>query len=82
MTEAAVTGARDRLLGLKENVIIGRLIPARANFFAEGAKQLVAAQEEEGFSSPWYDISETPLINNQENGNEIDEEIFGEDSAE
>ena len=82
LTEAAVTGARDRLLGLKENVIIGRLIPARANFFAEGAKQLVAAQEEEGFSSPWYDISETPIINNQENGNEIDEEIFGEDSAE
>ena len=82
LTEAAVTGARDRLLGLKENVIIGRLIPARANFFAEGAKQLVAAQEEEGFSSPWYDIAETPLVNSQENGHEIDEEILAEDSAE
>ena len=82
LTEAAVTGARDRLLGLKENVIIGRLIPARSNFFAEGAKQLVAAQEEEGFSSPWYDISETPLVNSQENGHEVEEEIFGEDSAE
>ena len=82
LTEAAVTGARDRLLGLKENVIIGRLIPARANFFAEGAKQLVAAQEEEGFSSPWYDIAETPLVNSQENGHEIDEEILVEDSPE
>jgi len=28
LTEAAITGARDRLVGLKENVIIGKLIPA------------------------------------------------------
>ncbi|MFC1901102.1 DNA-directed RNA polymerase subunit beta', partial [Chloroflexota bacterium] len=30
LTEAAVKGATDRLVGLKENVIIGRLIPARS----------------------------------------------------
>jgi hypothetical protein len=29
LTQAAVSGAQDGLLGLKENVIIGRLIPAR-----------------------------------------------------
>jgi len=29
LTEAAIKGATDRLVGLKENVIIGRLIPAR-----------------------------------------------------
>jgi DNA-directed RNA polymerase subunit beta' len=28
LTEAAVTGKRDNLRGLKENVIVGRLIPA------------------------------------------------------
>jgi len=28
LTEAAVTGKRDYLLGLKENVVVGRLIPA------------------------------------------------------
>jgi DNA-directed RNA polymerase subunit beta' len=28
LTEAAVRGARDELRGLKENVIVGRLIPA------------------------------------------------------
>jgi hypothetical protein len=28
LTEAAITGATDHLLGLKENVIIGKLIPA------------------------------------------------------
>ena len=30
LTEAAISGAVDHLLGLKENVIIGKLIPARA----------------------------------------------------
>ena len=30
LTEAALVGAVDRLAGLKENVIIGKLIPARA----------------------------------------------------
>ena len=28
MTEHAIKGARDELLGLKENIIIGHLIPA------------------------------------------------------
>ena len=31
LTEAALKGSKDHLLGLKENVIIGRLIPARLN---------------------------------------------------
>ena len=30
LTEAALTGSVDRLAGLKENVIIGKLVPARA----------------------------------------------------
>jgi DNA-directed RNA polymerase subunit beta' len=30
LTEAAISGLTDRLMGLKENVIIGKLIPARA----------------------------------------------------
>jgi DNA-directed RNA polymerase subunit beta' len=30
LTEAAISGQTDHLLGLKENVIIGKLIPARA----------------------------------------------------
>ena len=32
MTEAAVDGKKDLLRGLKENVIIGRLIPAGTGF--------------------------------------------------
>jgi DNA-directed RNA polymerase subunit beta' len=40
LTEAAVNGAVDRLLGLKENVIIGRLIPARMDRSEDGRKKL------------------------------------------
>ncbi len=32
LTEASVTGKRDELRGLKENVIVGRLIPAGTGF--------------------------------------------------
>ena len=32
LTEAAIMGSIDRLTGLKENVIIGKLIPARSEF--------------------------------------------------
>ncbi len=37
LAEAAVSGAVDRLVGLKENVIIGRLIPAGTGF--KGSKK-------------------------------------------
>ena len=74
LTEAAATGARDRLLGLKENVIIGRLIPARASFQLPEPKQLGAVREEGGFSSPWFDVAEPPSTN----GHEQEEGIFQE----
>jgi DNA-directed RNA polymerase subunit beta' len=44
LTEAAVKGAVDKLSGLKENVIIGRLIPARSR--ASLAAALTARKEE------------------------------------
>ncbi|MCG6395536.1 DNA-directed RNA polymerase subunit beta', partial [Vibrio alginolyticus] len=59
LTEAAVAGKRDELRGLKENVIVGRLIPAGTGFAyhqdrirrrhlaetAEAAPQQVSADE-------------------------------------
>jgi DNA-directed RNA polymerase subunit beta' len=41
LTEAAVSGAVDHLLGLKENVIIGKLIPARASIVMEEPPKLI-----------------------------------------
>ena len=40
LTESAVNGQVDHLRGLKENVIIGRLIPARLNLSDEGVSGL------------------------------------------
>jgi len=40
LTEAAVGGSVDHLRGLKENVIIGRLIPARLDKSEEGYEKL------------------------------------------
>jgi DNA-directed RNA polymerase subunit beta' len=46
LTEAAVNGKVDRLVGLKENVIIGKLIPARY-LAEEELPQIEAGSEEE-----------------------------------
>jgi len=47
LTEAAVKGASDRLVGLKENVIIGRLIPARYPLSEEEVPTLPPGKEPE-----------------------------------
>ena len=49
LTEASVQGSVDHLRGLKENVIIGRLIPARLDLSAEGRARLGLDEEEEEF---------------------------------
>ncbi|MEZ9921581.1 DNA-directed RNA polymerase subunit beta' [Vibrio breoganii] len=45
LTEAAVSGKRDELRGLKENVIVGRLIPAGTGFAYHQSRQ--ASREEQ-----------------------------------
>jgi DNA-directed RNA polymerase subunit beta' len=44
LIEAAVTGKTDYLRGLKENVIIGKLIPAGTGFDSEVAKEVLEEQ--------------------------------------
>jgi DNA-directed RNA polymerase subunit beta' len=43
----AVAGKRDELLGLKENVIIGKLIPAGTGFAAAQGENLIEPGSEE-----------------------------------
>jgi DNA-directed RNA polymerase subunit beta' len=45
LIEAAVTGKTDYLRGLKENVIIGKLIPSGTGFNAQAAKEALEAQQ-------------------------------------
>ncbi len=46
LTEAAVNGKVDRLHGLKENVIVGRLIPAGTGAYVNDIKRIAADRDE------------------------------------
>ena len=45
LTDAAVTGRTDSLLGLKENVIVGRLIPAGTGRFIDEQKRIAGERD-------------------------------------
>jgi DNA-directed RNA polymerase subunit beta' len=47
LTEAAIEGKKDWLNGLKENVIIGRLIPAGTGFNYEENKEMIKRESVE-----------------------------------
>jgi DNA-directed RNA polymerase subunit beta' len=46
LTEAAIMGKRDELRGLKENVIVGRLIPAGTGLAYHQARKVKDAMDE------------------------------------
>ena len=45
LTEAAVAGKVDKLRGLKENVIVGRLIPAGTGFYMNSKRAIANAKD-------------------------------------
>ncbi|HCE76365.1 MAG TPA: DNA-directed RNA polymerase subunit beta' [Dehalococcoidia bacterium] len=69
LTESAVTGRRDVLSGLKENVIIGRLIPARYDITEEGREKLGVAELDKMFDMEG--LPESPPPPALEDGSEI-----------
>ena len=82
LTQAAVSGAQDWLLGLKENVIIGRLIPARVDI--PGMAELLKPQpipDMAAVSPPgWLGVTEAPISPfDGDSGQEppVDTSIFG-----
>ncbi len=46
LTEASVIGKRDKLVGLKENVIVGRLIPAGTGGVATATKKIAMDRDQ------------------------------------
>ncbi|MCG7498949.1 DNA-directed RNA polymerase subunit beta' [Vibrio sp. Of7-15] len=58
LTEAAVSGKRDELRGLKENVIVGRLIPAGTGFAYHQERQKQRAAELEPELAPQVDAEQ------------------------
>jgi len=47
LTEAAVQGKRDKLVGLKENVIVGRLIPAGTGAYLRSLQKIANERDAE-----------------------------------
>ena len=56
LTEAAVKGSVDKLRGLKENVVVGRLVPAGTGYKSEIDETAIAEEE---FSKGLRDLDET-----------------------
>ena len=59
LTEAAVRGLKDDLRGLKENVIVGRLIPAGTGF-ASHAPPPSGLDERPGGAASWTSAARSP----------------------
>ncbi|AAZ96352.1 RNA polymerase I subunit A [Thiobacillus denitrificans ATCC 25259] len=65
LTEAAIMGKKDELRGLKENVIVGRLIPAGSGLAYHNTRRRQAAGEDMG-ADRLLEGGETPAAENQE----------------
>ena len=65
LTEAATQGKRDKLIGLKENVIVGRLIPAGTGGAARDTKKLAAARDAEILAARSENEIELVSVENQ-----------------
>jgi DNA-directed RNA polymerase subunit beta' len=61
LTEAAVSGKVDHLRGLKENVIMGRLIPAGSGVEMYAARQVKVSGDESKKTQPDFKIGPTSL---------------------
>ena len=66
LTEASVNAQVDHLRGLKENVIIGRLIPARIDGSEEGRRRLGLPEQNS--------LDESPISLLEEEENQVTEE--------
>ncbi|MFC5303080.1 DNA-directed RNA polymerase subunit beta' [Azospira restricta] len=60
LTEAAIMGKRDELRGLKENVIVGRLIPAGTGLAYHNTRRQQSAGDDIAFDRPISDEEAVP----------------------
>lgn len=61
LTEAAVAGKVDKLHGLKENVIVGRLIPAGTGLYMKRMRKLASQQDQEILEAQRQEIEATSV---------------------
>ena len=66
LTEAAIQSRVDKLVGLKENVIMGRLIPAGTFFADHYKKPIIVEREEESNPVNLFPVGETNKTSKQQ----------------
>jgi len=74
LTEAAIHGRKDSMLGLKENVIMGHLIPAGTGFANYRNISIEADQELEAVEEVSKQVKEEKLVDAEKSNPEADEE--------
>jgi DNA-directed RNA polymerase subunit beta' len=75
LTEAAIMGKRDELRGLKENVIVGRLIPAGTGLAYHRSRRAQTAGEDLGAAHAWAETeTETAIIGGERGGDALQDE--------
>ena len=62
LTETAINGMMDRLTGLKENVIIGRLIPARVATIVEN-QEMITRPADDGLGGLQEALADESVLN-------------------
>ncbi|MRR50295.1 MAG: DNA-directed RNA polymerase subunit beta' [Rhodocyclaceae bacterium] len=67
LTEAAIMGKRDELRGLKENVIVGRLIPAGTGLAYHRTRRKQSIGDDTGFSTLEPGIDDVATVGVEEN---------------
>ena len=83
LTDAALEGKRDRLVGLKENVIIGKLIPAATGLRHYRSLEIEPVEPAQRPDEDLLDADELAAeLGLRENGEESDLEGFGPSFAE
>ena len=81
LTEAAIRGQRDELRGLKENVIIGKLIPVGTGFHTRRQREPVVQEVEEFLLDEQFDDELFGLVEDQDEL-ELDDLDFDMDISE
>ncbi len=75
LTEAAIKGKRDRLLGLKENVIIGKLIPAGTGMSRYRNIRIVSEEVDEDEALNLERLGALPELPGEETLGDVDLEL-------
>ena len=66
LTDAAIKGKTDKLMGLKENVIIGKLIPAGTGMACYNNVDVLASDDTDPTAPDGGDIASTVDVNNDD----------------